>query len=54
MKKQKTEMTYLRMVRNILEEIKMTPKSNPKRFWALKKKAEKYINLAKQYHQQNI
>lgn len=38
---------YLRMVAKCLEEIRMTPADNGARFLLLKKKAKKYLALAK-------
>lgn len=35
--------TYLRLLREAMTEIALTPKSNPERFKLLKKKANKYL-----------
>ncbi len=43
------QMFYLKRVRDCLEEIKMTPADQPKRFLLLKKKAEKYLKKAKEF-----
>lgn len=40
---------YLKMTARTLEEIRMTPPDNGKRFLMLKKKAQKYLKKAKEF-----
>lgn len=49
MRKGKTQMYYLKLVRKCLEEIQMTPPDQGARFLMLKNKAKKYLELAKSF-----
>ena len=49
MSKKHDQKFYLRKCRDCLEEIKITPADNGARFLLLKKKAKKYLELAKSF-----